>query len=749
VAGFLPIVGFKGERLFVYGVDLLTDLFIRDYKFAGATFSFDSALNFIAQPDSVALTVSLSRRLGFTVGSRVTLSTSRGTQDYTVRALLKEEGTAKVFGGSFALMDLPVAQRAFGKEGKLDIVDLTVEEGVEIESVRERMEAGLQGVALVERPRERGKHIESLLTSFRVGLFFVSLIALFVGFFLIFNTIAISVVQRKREIGTLRCLGLLRRDILWLLIVEAFLIALPGSLAGVLMGLLLAKGAVLLTVQSVSNLFFEVDLTSTAFSWRDLWIGLASGLGVSLVAALYPAVQATRVSPLENYRRAVWSPRSQRPIRATVFGFVLLIASILMWLYSPDNLGGVRGFTWGMVAAMVFLLALCFLSPLFVYWSVRFLRLCMRRLTWVGGRLGIDNLDRSPSRCGITVATLMISLASILIIATFINSVRGSLISWVDRMITADLIVSSSSKTAGPMNVPLKEDLAGELRNLSGVQVLDLYRLIRSTYQGKPILVESFSAKDSQDVRDLPMVEGEKTKALSQMAKGEGVLVSESFKARFDKGQGDVVELPTPSGIQRFTVVGVYVDYSSDSGSVLIDRALYKRLWNDELVDAFDLWLIPGTDEQAVIQTIKRNYGDKYQLFVSTHRELRETVVGIMEQSFIVNYAVLLVAVVVSVLNWGLASHWCHAGPSQNDGGGRGRLDGACRGNPRTDFRDRHLLPACGLQHKGPHWLDVPIPLPLWGSGGLFGSGSCSMFVSCLCAGPGCGLSQYCDRGGI
>ena len=218
-------------------------------------------------------------------------------------------------------------------------------------------------------------------------------------------------------------------------------------------------------------------------------------------------------------------------------------------------------------------------------------------------------------------------------------------------MVSADLIVSSSAKTAGPMNVPLKEDLAGELRNLSGVQVLDLYRLIRSTYQGKPILVESFSAKDSQHVRDLPMVEGEKTKALSQMAEGKGVLVSESFKARFGKGKGDVVELPTPSGIQRFTVLGVYVDYSSDSGSVLIDRALYKRLWNDELVDAFDLWLTPGTDEQAVIQTVKRNYGDKYQLYVSTHRELKETVVGIMEQSFMVNYAVLLVAVVVSVLS--------------------------------------------------------------------------------------------------
>ena len=652
VEGFLPVVGFEGERLFVYGVDFLTDFFIRDHQFAGSSFNFDSALNFIAQPDSIAVTESLSRRLELPVGSKVTLSTSVGTQDYTVRGLLKEQGTAKVFGGSFALMDLPVAQRAFGKEGKLDIVDLTVEEGEEIHAVKERVGAALKGSALVERPRERGEQIESLLTSFRVGLFFVSLIALFVGFFLIYNTIAISVVQRKREIGTLRCLGLLRRDLLKLLMLEAFLIALPGSLAGVGLGLLLAKGAVLLTVQSVSNLFFEVDLTSTAFSWHDLWIGLASGLGVSLVAALYPAREATRVSPLENYRRAVWTPRAQRPVRATVLGFLMLPAAVLVWVFSPGSLGGVRGFTLGMVAALIFLLALCFLAPLFLHWSVRLLRLCMGTLSWVGGRLGMDNLDRNTVRSGITVATLMISLAAIFTIAAFINSVRGSLISWVDRMVTADLIVSSSAKTAGPMNVSLKEDdLADKLRNLDGVQVLDLYRLIRSTYQGKPILVESFSARDSEQVRDLPMVEGKKTEALSRMARGEGVLVSESFKARFGKGLGDLLELTTPSGKQRFLVLGVYVDYSSDSGSVLIDRAVYKRIWNDNLVDAFDLWLSPGTDEQAVIQTIKREYGEKYQLFVSTHRELRENVVGIMEQSFMVNYAVLLVAVVVSVLS--------------------------------------------------------------------------------------------------
>jgi putative ABC transport system permease protein len=121
----------------------------------------------------------------------------------------------------------------------------------------------------------------------------------------------------------------------------------------------------------------------------------------------------------------------------------------------------------------------------------------------------------------------------------------------------------------------------------------------------------------------------------------------------------DTLQLSTPSGWVGFRILGVYVDYSSDAGSVLIDRALYKKYWQDDLVDAFDLWLEPGADQQAVIQTIKEQYGEKYQLFISTHRELRDAVVRIMEQSFVVNYAVEIVAIIVaifSVINTLLAS---------------------------------------------------------------------------------------------
>jgi putative ABC transport system permease protein len=663
VEGFLPVSGAEQERLYVLGADLLTDSTMRDHQFADSGFAVEQALDFIARPDSIALTESFARRFGLRIGARIALSTSAGKQNYTVAALLKEQGTARVFGGNFALMDLPVAQRAFGKEGKLDIVDLTVEEGSKIEAVQDRLRRRLTGMAEVERPKKRGEQIESLLTSFRVGLFFVSLIALFVGFFLIYNTVAVSVVQRKREIGTLRCLGMRRGELLRLIVSEALILALVGAAVGCLLGWALAQGALLAVGVTVRNLFSSIALSGSSLSASELALALVSAVGVALFAALHPAVEAISISPLENARQAAWRPVFDAGKSwATRLGFLCLLVAPALVFCSPLVYGAVRQFSFGVVGMLVFLLGLASFSPLIIIFAVsRFWR-CpagVPGLSWAETRLASDSLRRNPLRAGITVATMIISLAAIFTIAAFINSVRGSLLAWVDQMVTADIIVSSGARTAGPRNVSLREDPLPGLTALPGVRIVDLYRLVRANYQGRPIVVESFSAVDSASVRTLPMAEGDGAKALREMAEGRGAIISESFQRRFSKGTHDIIELATPSGPVRFKVLGIYVDYSSDIGSVLIDRALYKKYWRDDLVDAFDLWLDPGADMQTVIAEIKAAFGDKYQLFVSTHRELRDAVVKIMEQSFVVNYAVEIVAIVVaifSVINTLLAS---------------------------------------------------------------------------------------------
>ena len=663
VDGFLPVSGVRSERLYVYGVDLLTDSAMREHQFVGDGFGFDNALDFIAQPDSIALTETFARRYGLKIGSVLTLNTSRGKQNYTIRALLQESGTARVFGGNFALMDLPVAQAAFGKEGKLDIVDITVEAGESIDLVQARLRQRLGGVADVERPKKRGEQIESLLTSFRVGLFFVSLIALFVGFFLIYNTVAVSVVQRKRELGTLRCIGMRRGELLRLIVAEALLLAICGAAIGCILGWALAQAALLAVGETVRNLFSSIGLNGSSLSPRELGLALFSAIGVALFAALHPALEAIRISPLENARQAVWRPIFDgRKSWATRLGIISFLVALAMIGAAPLVSGPVRQFSMGVTGMLVFLLGSAFFSPLIIHHAVRgFWRWSLRvpGASWAETRLASDSLRRNPFRSAITVATLIISLAAIFTIAAFVNSVRGSLLAWVDQMVTADIIISSGARTAGPRNVSLREEPATGLRALPGVKTVDLYRLVRANFQGRPIVVESFSAVASASVRTLPMAQGNGARALRDMAEAKGAIISESFQARFKKNVNDSIELITPSGLATFKVLAVYIDYSSDIGSVLIDRALYKKYWRDELVDAFDLWLEPGADMPALIQRIKNDYGERYQLFISTHRDLKDAVVRIMEQSFVVNYAVEIVAIIVaifSVINTMLAS---------------------------------------------------------------------------------------------
>ena len=384
---------------------------------------------------------------------------------------------------------------------------------------------------------------------------------------------------------------------------------------------------------------------------------------MAVAAALHPALQALQVSPLENARQAVWKPGfTAKKSWANRLGLLCFLAAPILVFFSPLLSEPVSRFSLGVVGMLVFLLGLAFFCPALIHYAVKGLwrsALTLPGVSWVEARLASDSLRRNPTRSGITVATLVISLAAIFTIAAFVNSVRGSLLAWVNQMVTADLIVSSGARTAGPRNVPLTEDPLPGLKSIPGVKIIDLYRLIRSTYQGKPIVIESFSARDSAGVRNLPLIGGGGAKALREMGAGKGVIISESFQSKFSKGTNDIVDLMTPTGRVSFKVLGVYVDYSSDSGSVLIDRALYKKYWRDDLVDAFDLWLQPGADPQQVIEKIRNDYGAKYQLFISTHRELRDAVVRIMEQSFIVNYAVEIVAVIVaifSVINTLLAS---------------------------------------------------------------------------------------------
>jgi putative ABC transport system permease protein len=203
----------RGERLQVFGVDYLEDSKIRNYELDGGDGSeLDDPITILSQPDSIFVTRRFAAEHALALGSPLHLQTTAGPQDLVVRGILKEAGPAQAFGGMLALMDIYAAQLAFGKgvagvPGRFDQIDVVLDDAVpddaSIDAARSRIAAAVAGSATVSRPESRGDQMASLLGATKLGFAQAQALAFIVGVFLVFNTMSIAVVQRRREIGLL------------------------------------------------------------------------------------------------------------------------------------------------------------------------------------------------------------------------------------------------------------------------------------------------------------------------------------------------------------------------------------------------------------------------------------------------------------------------------------------------------------------------------------------------------------------
>src|SRR5439155_15783963 len=241
------------------------------------------------------------------------------------------------------------------------------------------------------------------------------------------------------------------------------------------------------------------------------------------------------------------------------------------------------------------------------------------------------------------------SLAFAVTMATCSVAFRISMMKWVDSAINSDLFVSASeSLSARTFQFPAA--VGEELKKVPGVRQVDSVRLLILDYGGGAPLLASIEMEQYLRRGRPLMEEGRIEDLLPGMLGRNGILVSNNFARLYHVGKRDRIRLDTPTGRHEFDVVGVMVDYSSDSGSLLIDREVYKRLWKDERVDTFDLMLEEGRDPEAVKRENQRRFAGNRHVFVLTNRDMRGEIIRLADQFFAFQSVQLLVAVVVAVL---------------------------------------------------------------------------------------------------
>ena len=431
----------RGEgSLLILGVDLAGDRSLRDYDLDnGGDAAIDDPLVFLAQPDSIILAKEFAQNNHLSIGSQFALGTAGGDRRFTVRGIMKSGGLTSAFGGSLAIMDIYAAQKMFGRGRTFDRIDLAVKPGLSIAECQRELQTMLGPGFQVDPPSSRGQHFEKMIAGYSSMMRISSLFALFFGMFIIYNSFALAVTERRSEIGMLRALGATRAQIRWLFLGEGALTGIVGSASGLFAGVLLAR-SMAATVETLVSGLYGVSQGPSDVVASPALLASALGIGVatSIVAALVPARAAAGVDPVQALQKGKYQAHSMREnrVRARLAG-VLGLASVACLA-----IGGSRAMFYAsyVLAIVVALLVVPTLS-------LRLARMIRPVVKWVRpveGVLAADSLVQAPRRTSGVVAALMLSLALVVSFAGIARASHGSIMGWVSTQLDPDLWVLSS-----------------------------------------------------------------------------------------------------------------------------------------------------------------------------------------------------------------------------------------------------------------------------------------------------------------
>lgn len=633
--------------LLVAGIDVIADRAVRDYTFQWATGTSQDPWTVLTQPQALILSQSFAERYHVRIDTVLSLYTSQGTQEVIVRGFLRPEGAAEALGGNFAVMDIAAAQVLFGRLGHLDRIDVVPRQGFPLDTLQATLQQRLGPGVQVRRPQARNQTVEKMLRSFHVNLTALSLIALIVGMFLIYNSTTMAIVQRRREFGILRSLGVSQRHLFTLVMSEVCCLACLGSIMGIGVGVLLARLALRLVSPAISALYVLVHVNRLTLTWETVFLGMALGLVTALLSAVWPTRDVLRLSPVGAMQQRGAYSTAQAPLwPSMVTGMLLLLGAYGLSLLPP--LGGVSVF--GYLACLALVLGFSCTLPLVVRTLSRLGRPLLTRYLGVEGLLALDHLLHARQRNSVAMAALLTSFAMMISVSIMVESFKRTVYTWVEQTISADLLVHQATPGGERSGLTLPHRLKQALLRLDGIRDVDSARGIDLDYRGDTVLLVAVDFAVYARYGSFPFAAGERHQAMPQVLHQEGVLLSENFSQRYQVGIGERLVLDTPHGPRTFPVAGVIVDYSSDRGTITLDRSTYERYWEDDQVDAFGLFVEPGVSLEQLAQRVQRHFAGRFPLVILTRGTFKKRVLELVQQPFAVTYALEIIAIVVALL---------------------------------------------------------------------------------------------------
>ena len=638
----------------VFGIDLLSEAGFRQYIVGdGSNLALDttprSFIDLLLDPRKVIVPQTLARRLNIATGSTLSLLIADRQEELEVGALLGDRDVARAFGGNILFMDIAAAQLLFGQIGRLDRIDILLDDPSELQTVEARIREQLPPTTIVHRPEDSVTQSDRMLRAFRYNLNALGYVALIVGIILIHNTVSIAVVRRQSEIGTLRALGTTRWTIGGMFLAEALLFGILGAGLGFALGGLLAQGAEALVSETVESLYTGLP-SGFAGNGMDLDLlleMLVLGGAMAIFSGAGPALGATEVSPVASLRSRMlaFQPRRSHRNMATA-GLVVVLGGTLLSLGPPLNGFPVLGYA----AVLCFIGGLALLTPILARALLRLVGPPVRRMFGVEGRLAVRTTESGLGRLVIAVVSLMIAVSMLVSVATMVSSFRNTVVTWTNQSLRADLYVRAAAAGQNDWGNPLGSTTVATIDRLDEVAAVDRFQATSIDFRGQPATLAAGDFHVLEQHGNLLFAENRSISDVApRLIDQDRVIISEPLALRHNIKVAERLQLPTRDGTRLFVVEAIYYDYSSDHGLIVMDRRTYLRHFSDERVNSLSIYLKPGADvTRARMRIAQELPGAK--LRISANSELKRQVLRVFDQTFQVTYALEVIAIIVAIL---------------------------------------------------------------------------------------------------
>ena len=641
------------ETLQLLGVDLFAEPMFRNQQGSANSGTGEgsarSSLDLLAT-GAVILGSSSAERLGIAVGGSVTVDSGGSLKQ--LRLISTVDTDTQVAFDSIAMVDISTAQELTGFQGKLSRIDLVLSEepGAADVSLIQKTFPDLQ---IIEAGR-RNNALQQMTQAFHTNLLAMSLLALLVGAFLIYNTVTLSVLQRRSLFGQLRVAGVRRGELFGSILAETLVFAVIGTAAGLLLGLLLGSVLLTLVTRTINDLYFALDARRLDFSAFTLLKAIGIGLGSALIAAIAPAMEAANSAPVTVIQRSSVEQRASAvvPLLA-IFGVVLLATGALVLWVTTHSLWA------GFFALFCIVIGYSLLIPavLIAVTSVAS-RISRGFKTSVGalGQYPLRSITGSLSRTSVAIAALVVAVSATAGVGVMIGSFRLSVSDWLGNTLQSDLYISHAESSA----IPLPQNLSAALSVIPGVTGV---RGVRLTNVDTDLTPAKLFAVNTTGDSSRVYVFSEKTnlprtpngnqptpkQRWQQLISTDSVYVSEPFAYNNKLKVGDTLNITADSGLKPFQVAGVFADYNAGKGFIVMAMSNYRRYWTDQEITSIGLTTNPELELDAVknsVRAIINSYPDP--MLMRSNAEIRKMSLDIFDRTFAITHVLRLLTVAVA-----------------------------------------------------------------------------------------------------